>query len=150
MGVPVANIVESFVEQPLNLPPLSQAVRQERHQTAAIRRPRPGGTFDLNGITVEAREELTARFTAADTGLAVAQQVLDHGVSEDEGLARVPDGVCDHAARTWRAHTGQEADAGHGRFTVMPPAPGSPISAIQSGAQVLPAASTRLRCPIQM
>ena len=108
--MPIAHIVKPFLEQPLYLPALSQAIWHKLPQAAAIRWTRSSRSFDPNSVAFKTREELTAGLATAGTRLAMALQVVDHHMGDDEGLARAFNGVLDHAARTRRMHAGHDSE----------------------------------------
>ena len=150
MSVPVTDVMEAVFENPSDLPAFGYPIRDEYRRPPVVRRSRPCSTFDPNYVAIKLCKELAASLGAAGSNLPVTIKVSKNLVGENYNLARMADGVRDHAARVRRVHTGQESDFGHERCTVKPPSLGSPIFMTHCPHHLPPAASMRLRNPTQI
>lgn len=148
--MPVTDIVKPALKIPFDLTPFDHPIWNKDCPIPAVRHPRFSSTLNLNNITFELSKKLAAGFRNIGCHLPVLFKTGKNSIRQNNDLTGVTSEIRDHVARTRRLHTGQEPDSGHGRDTVTPPSPGSPISMIHSVAQVPPVASMRRRDPIQI
>ena len=84
--MPVAHIVKTYAEEPLDLQALSKAIRPKRPPAAPVRRARTGRSHYVNGPTSKAGKQLATSLSTATATLLIPIQVLNDRAGEDECL----------------------------------------------------------------